>query len=175
VTSPLHKDTVFGLLTLAVAVAYYLMATAIPETVLGDAVGAAGLPMLYAYTLGALSLVLIARSSRQRAAGSGHGGSGQPSAVSNRHDEARHSAADGVPSLLRAAGVVALGVVYIVIVPWVGYMPGIAVLIGATAYYEGMHGRRVAIVAVCGAVFFWVLFVRVLGIAQPAGLWPSFD
>jgi hypothetical protein len=31
----------------------------------------------------------------------------------------------------------------------------------------------VAVVAVSGAVFFWVLFVAVLGIPHPPGIWPS--
>ena len=170
----MHKDAVFGLITLAVVIAYYLAANAIPETVLGDAVGAAGLPKLYAYILGALAVVLIVRSSRQRAAGSRQEESGQPSAVSGQ-EESPQRAAGSRQSVLRAAGVVLLGVVYVVIVPWTGYMPALAALIGATAYYEGMRDRRVAIVAVVAAAFFWVLFVQFLGIAQPSGLWPSFD
>jgi hypothetical protein len=31
----------------------------------------------------------------------------------------------------------------------------------------------VAVVALSGAVFFWVLFVVVLGIPHPPGIWPS--
>jgi hypothetical protein len=31
----------------------------------------------------------------------------------------------------------------------------------------------VALVSVSGAVFFWLLFVLLLGIPQPAGFWPS--
>jgi hypothetical protein len=170
----MHTDLAFGLIALAVAVAYYLMAAAIPETVLGDAVGAAGLPKLYAYILGALALVLIARSSRQRAAGSGEGNSDQLSALSDQEEGTEAARRSGQP-WLRAAGIVLLGVAYILIVPWAGYMPALAVLIGATAYYEGVRDRRVVIVAIVGAAFFWVLFVRFLGIAQPSGLWPSFD
>ena len=35
-----------------------------------------------------------------------------------------------------------------------------------------MNGR-VALVALSGAVFFWILFVAVLGIPHPPGIWPS--
>ena len=165
----MQKDAVLGLITLAVAIAYYLAADAIPETVLGDAVGAAGLPKLYAYALAAFSLALIVRGGRQSAVSS------RQWAVGSGQEEGRQPAAGSRQSVLRAAGVVLLGVVYIVIVPWVGYMPAIGVLIGATAYYEGVRNRWAAIVAVCGAAFFWLLFVQLLGIAQPAGLWPAFD
>ena len=54
-------------------------------------------------------------------------------------------------------------------------LASLAVLLAATAYYEGARNRRVAIVAALGAAFFWLLFVQFLGIAQPSGLWPSFD
>ena len=33
--------------------------------------------------------------------------------------------------------------------------------------------RQVVVIALGGAVVFWLLFVVLLGIPQPAGLWPS--
>ena len=47
-------------------------------------------------------------------------------------------------------------------------------LIAATTYYQGggLNGR-VALVALSGALFFWVLFVAVLGIPHPPGIWPA--
>ena len=91
-TPGMHKDAVFGLITLAVVIAYYLAASAIPDTLLGDAVGAAGLPKLYAYILGAFAVVLIVRSSWQPAAGSGQEESGQRSAVSGQEEGRQPSA-----------------------------------------------------------------------------------
>ena len=45
-------------------VGYYLLTAQIPESQLADAVGPQGLPRIYAYVLGGLSLVLIARALR---------------------------------------------------------------------------------------------------------------
>jgi hypothetical protein len=66
-----------------------------------------------------------------------------------------------------------IGIVYIVLAPWLGYLLSIAGLIFATTYYQGgTVGRPAALVALCGGVFFWVLFVAFMGIAQPPGLFP---
>lgn len=71
-------------------------------------------------------------------------------------------------------GMLAIGAVYIAVLPWLGYMLSLAGLIIATTYYQGgALNRQVAVVAVSGAVVFWLLFVMLLGIPQPAGLWPS--
>jgi hypothetical protein len=70
-------------------------------------------------------------------------------------------------------GMIAMGVVYIVVAPWVGYLLSIAGLILATTYYQGgTIGRQAAIVALGGGVFFWLLFVVLMGIAQPPGFFP---
>ena len=69
---------------------------------------------------------------------------------------------------------IVIGAVYIVAVPWLGYLVSLAALIAATTYYQGGGmNRRVAIVAVSGALLFWLLFVAILGIPHPAGFWPS--
>ena len=76
--------------------------------------------------------------------------------------------------LARVAGMLLIGVVYIIAAPWVGYIPSIAALILVTVYYQGgAINPRVALVSVSGAAFFWLLFVFVLGIPQPAGFWSS--
>ena len=147
------RDFALGCLMLAVAGGYYAAATLIPESQLADAVGPQGLPKTYAVVLAALSLVLIAQSLR----------SGVPPAPCP------------LPAVLaRVAGMLMIGVVYIIAAPWVGYIPSIAALILVTIYYQGgAINRRVALVSVSGAVFFWLLFVFVLGIPQPAGFWSS--
>ncbi len=147
----MNRDLVFGVACLAFAAGYYLMAAAIPESALSDAVGPQGLPKTYAVVLGALSLVLILRSWKTRLS------------VSARR----------VP-IMRVAGMIVIGTVYLAVVPWTGYILALAGLIAATTYYQGggLNGR-VALVAVSGAVFFWILFVAVLGIPHPPGIWPS--
>jgi len=145
------RDLVLGGACLALAAGYYLMAAAIPESALSDAVGAQGLPKTYAVVLGALSLVLMFKSWKTRLTVLDH----------------------RVP-ILRVAGMLVIGIVYLAVVPWTGYILALAGLIAATTYYQGGGlNARVAAVALSGALFFWVLFVAVLGIPHPPGIWPS--
>lgn len=146
----MNRDGVLGLLLLAVAATYYAAAAAIPPSTLADAVGPAGLPKVYAIVLGVLALGQLARARR--------GAAGGP-AVSRQ-------------LLLRVAGLLALGVVYLIAVPRIGYPLSIAILIIGTAYYQGGRlDRRVIAVGVGGAAFLWLLFVQLLGIQYPMGSW----
>jgi hypothetical protein len=148
------RDLMLGAFCLALAIGYYLMAAAIPESALSDTVGAQGLPQTYAIVLAVLSLTLIARS----IAGAGI-----------ELPRATHRS-----PVLRIAGMLGIGILYLVAVPWLGYVLALTGLIAATTYYQGGGlNRRVAVVALSGALFFWVLFVAVLGIAHPPGIWPS--
>jgi len=182
---------------LALAIGYYLLAVQIPESQLADAVGPQGLPRIYAYVLGGLSLVLIARARRASSTEpispprSGRLKPARPGPPEGGHYVQEESALEvqeetapepGVQSpeprgrsqVFRAFGVIVIGAVYIVTVPWLGYLVSLAALIAATTYYQGGGlNRRVAIVSVSGALLFWLLFVAILGIQHPAGLWPS--
>jgi hypothetical protein len=158
----MDRDFVFGSATLATSVAYYWMASTIPSSQLSDAVGPQGLPKTYAVLLGGLSLVLIGRSraKRRRAAQSEE----NPAPTARRQGR----------SLWRVAGMLAIGAAYIALAPVLGYVVAIAGLILATTYYQGGSiNRQVALVAVGGAIFFWLLFVVIMGIPQPAGWWSS--
>ena len=146
----MNRDGVLGLLLLAVAATYYAAADAIPPSTLADAVGPGGLPKAYAVVLGVLAIGQLARA---RA-----GGVRRP-AVSRQ-------------LLLRVAGLLGLGVVYLIAVPWAGYPLSIAgLLIGTTYYQGGRLDRRVVAVGVGGAALLWLVFVQVLGIQHPVGAW----
>jgi putative tricarboxylic transport membrane protein len=159
-----NRDTVFGAVCLALAAGYYLTAAAIPDSALSDAVGPQGLPKTYAVVLGALSLVLIARSMTARG---GH-------RKAPDHPPAGPSPFALAPSVIRVVGMLLIGALYLAVVPYAGYILSLAGLIAATTYYQGggVNGR-VALVAVSGALVFWVLFVAVLGIPHPPGIWPA--
>jgi putative tricarboxylic transport membrane protein len=156
----MDKDVFFGVATFALSVGYYWMATAIPPSQLADAIGPQGLPKAYAVFLAFFSLILIGRSLRRRA-------------------EPRPTNPDAVtraerPPLWRVAGMLAIGVVYILVAPVLGYVLSIAGLLLATTYYQGgALNRQVVTVAASGAIFFWLLFVVLMGIPQPPGWWPS--
>jgi hypothetical protein len=161
----MHRDLVFGSATLVLSAVYYWMAASVPVSRLADTIGPQGLPRTYALILAGLSLVLMVQSVRDP--GSGNREPQEPHAPGSRTPD------PGSRRLFRAMGMILMGVVYIVLVPWVGYLLSIAGLILATTYYQGgTIGRQTAIVAVCGGVFFWLLFVVLMGIAQPPGFFP---
>lgn len=153
----MRREMVFGGATLVLSAAYYWMADRLPISQLSDAIGPEGLPKIYALALAALSLVLII------------------GAVADRRRADRHRAAPAAESrapLSRVAGVLLMGVAYIVLAPWIGYPIAIAALIAATTYYQGgAFTREAGLVAVGGGVLFWLLFVVLMGIEQPAGIW----
>lgn len=155
-TRPLNAELMFGVVALAAAAAYYAAARVIPASLLDDVVGSGGLPKVYGLTLAALALAQIAR------------------ALVGRRRGAARSAGGPLPSHRKTIGTLALGLGYGALLPWLGYAGSIALLIAATAAYQGAgFNRRVAIVAVGGAAFLWALFVWLLGIPQPAGIWTS--
>ena len=146
----MNRDVIFGCAGLLLAASYYQLASAVPQSLLADAVGPQGLPKAYAIVLAILSLVLIVGSVRRPQVAGG---------------EDRAHRGHG-----RAAGMLAIGVVYVSIVSWLGYVASIAALILATAWYQGgAMTRWVAVVSVCGAVFFWLLFVVLLRVPHPVG------
>ena len=168
----MQRDLAFGGTTLALSVGYYWMATAIPRSQLADAVGPQGLPRAYAVLLGLLSLVLIVKALRRRAQ--------TRSASESRSSESRasvssprSSALSSPSSLWRVAGMLTIGIVYILVAPWLGYLLSIAALILATTYYQGgAINRQVAVVALSGGIVLWLLFVVLMRVAQPSGWWP---
>ncbi len=156
------KDLICGGLALALAIGYYLAAAAIPTSLLADEIGPGGLPQTYAIALAALALILVGKALVQH--------------LTAAKLPRREAAIRGFPlqRLRRAGGMLAIGVVYVVALPYAGYILSVALLIAAATYYQGgALTRQLAVVAVVGAMAYWLLFVRLLGIPQPAGLWPS--
>lgn len=150
----MNRDLAFGLSGAAIAGGYYWLAASIRQSALADTVGPQGLPKAYALVLALLSLTLMARSLGERRSGAGDG------------------AADRSP-IPRVLGMLAMGAAYIALVPWLGYAVTLAgLLLAVTWYLSGAITRATVIVAVSGATVLWLLFVRLLGIAHPAGVWP---
>jgi putative tricarboxylic transport membrane protein len=142
--SVLNRDFVAGCILLVFSVIYYLAAAAIPASRLADSVGPGGMPKAYGVALGVRS------------------GRNGPTARRDLH------------AALRAAVMLGIGVAYVILLPLIGYILSIALLIGATAWYqERARPRWVVPTAIIGAGALWIVFVEVLQIAQPAGFWSS--
>jgi putative tricarboxylic transport membrane protein len=157
-------NLVIAVLLLVFAVVFWFAADAIPKSRLGGTVGADGLPKLLAVALGVLSLVLIVQTLF--------------------FGRARVVAADGDPSRergesvawrehLRAFGMIVIGIGYLVIVPYAGYLVAVALLLLIVALYNGKRpSPGLFLFMAAGAVGFYVLFVLILDVPLPAGVWP---
>jgi hypothetical protein len=75
---------------------------------------------------------------------------------------------------LRAGGMFLIGLAFLLVVGYVGYIPAIFAMICVTAVYNGrpMSWRIAAIAAVLTAIFYG-LFDLVLHIPMPSGIWPT--
>ena len=155
------KDFWIGVVTLGFAALYHHEAGKIRISPLDGPVGAPGLPKALAWALGALALVLILRALYQRFAGAPAGAEAEAETL---------PLAERMRPHLRAAGVLALGIGYLLLVPYFGYALGIMGLILAVALYAGAAFRlRTVAVAVAGGIAFHLLFVELLKIPLPKG------
>ena len=158
------RDLVAGFSLLIFSVIYYMAAAAIPASQLSDTVGPSGMPESYGIALGLLSILLIAQAimARRRAVAAADGQTARALAQKELH------------SALRGAGMLGFGIAYLVLLPLIGYVLSLALLIIAAAWYqEGSRRRWLIPTAIVGAGIFWLIFVQVLQIDQPAGFWPS--
>jgi hypothetical protein len=145
----LSRDAIAGLSTVALGVGYWLIANAVPASLLADQVGADGVPKLLASALVTLGAVLALRGVRSRLADA-------PS------DGAAHR---------RAFGLLVIGCAYVVVMPVIGFLLTTAALIVVVAVYAGRKlSRDLVVVGAVSGVLFWATFAKLLGIAMPSGI-----
>lgn len=149
-------------LLVVLAVLYWLAADAIPKSSLSGAVGADGFPKMLAVALALLSIALA----------------GQTLAEMRKRGRSGSSAEDGKStnwnSHFRAFGVVAIGAAFLIVLPVLGYAVSVAFLLVGLATYSGQKLSAGSIVfGVAGAAVFYVLFVHVLNVPLPGGIWTS--
>ncbi len=160
-----HRTELIGAgFCLARAGAYWFGATHTHKSsLIGTGVGADALPRGLAITLGVLALVLILQALFQRRSGPLPGDA--PASPEKLAESRRKH--------LRAAGMFLIGVVFLLAVGYVGYIPAIFTMICVTAVYNGrpMSWRIAGIAAVLTAAFY-TLFDLILRIPMPSGIWP---
>lgn len=161
------RDAWIGAVFLAFAVLVWIAADGIRVSPLDDPVTAGGLPKSLAYVLGGLAVLLIARSLYiKRLATRRESKPAEAAAEDDSREMWRRH--------LRAAGMLGLGVAYLLIVPYLGYVLSIIGLMLAVSLYIGARpGIRTLAVAGLGGVIFYLLFVQFLNIPLPPGVWPS--
>jgi hypothetical protein len=155
------RDTAVGLSLLLLAGFYWFGADQIRVSRLEGIVGAQVVPKGLAVSLAMLSVLLIAQDLwRTRRGAAAAGGEDRE--------------AGGAAAHLSAAGMLLIGVGYLVVVNTIGYVPAVALLVLATARFMGRPWSvELILLAVGGALLFHLLFARLLGIPLPPGIWPD--
>ena len=152
----MNKDLISGIGLCCLALAYYVASRTIATSTLEDDFGPHGLPNILAIALGLTGILLAVRGFLTR-----------PRLQSMA--ETAGPSPHGRP--LRAMGLLAIGFAYVLAVDKLGYAVSIALLIAGVAWYEGLRlSLRLVAVAIGGAALFWLIFVRLLDVPQPAGL-----
>lgn len=160
------KNFACGIITLALAIGYLIEAAALPTSALADPVGASGFPMLIGWTMACASVILLLRTGVEALRG-------KRTADANTDDS--EIWATPLRTTARAAGLVGIAALFLLILPVAGYLLSLFLMIGAVAMYQGRSlSWRLGLVAAGGAVFLWLLFVVVLNLPLPAGIWADF-
>lgn len=156
----MDRDLICGLMGFSIALLYLMAAGDIPDSAIGDTVGAAGIPHVLGYALAVVSaLFVIARLLIIRRVGvpvEKTGGAFDTPAA----------------AFMSAAGTVLICAVAIFFFETAGYLLTIMLLVLALCLYQGERlNLRLVIVAAGGTFVLWLLFVALLGVHMPHGIW----
>ena len=151
------RDLACAALGWALGIALWIGASRLPRSMLSDEFGADGIPRGLALLMVAVATLIAVRAFFAR----------RPAEPVEPVPLAVHA---------RAFGIIALGFAYVLLAPFLGYLPTAAVLIVATAVYYGTRfNLSLVLVAVVGAAFLWWMFAKMLSVSMPVGsLWRAF-
>jgi putative tricarboxylic transport membrane protein len=169
--APMARDAVIGLVLIGLAVVVWLGAEGLPKSPLGGQIGADGFPKLLAGSLGVLALVLIGQTLLVgRRGGSRRAASVPPPSA----QPASPSAVNGWRPHRRAAGMLAIGVVYLAVLSTLGFVFSTVLLLLAVALYSGRAlSLQLLVIAAAGSAILYLLFVILLDVPLPPGFWPG--
>lgn len=156
---------IVSLALFALAVGYWFAADTIPASRLAGQVGADGLPKLLGVALGSLSLLLALQTIIEM-----RRGENKRVVRSTPNEEVESSMRWS--EHLNAFGLLGIGVGYLLILPYLGYMVSATLLLATVATYSGLKpSLSTVLFAIGGGISFYVIFVKVLQIPLPAGFW----
>ena len=158
----MRGNLITGTLLLTFSVVFWFGADGIPKSSLSGSVGADGLPKMLAIALGVLSAALIAQTLLMMRTAP---------AAARVSRETKHAQ---LSLYLRGFGMIVIGIGYLLLVPYLGYVLTIALLLLTVAVYNGKRpSAGLLLFAALGSVVFYLLFVQVLDVPLPAGFWPQ--
>ncbi len=161
----LRRDLIGAVIGLTLSGAYLIGAHKIPRSsLIGKGVGADALPLGLAWVMATLALCLVVQTFMAWPKSVATDTSAKDIAA-RAHERQRHR---------RAAGMLLIGVAFLVVLNWVGYIVAVFAMICVTTVYCGrpMSWRVPALGAGLTAVLY-VLFDQVLHIPMPSGIWPD--
>lgn len=158
----MSRDFVGGIGASIIGAVYYIYASQIRVSALDDGFGPAGIPKAYGVIMIALGIIIA-------------GGALVKSWRAQKAGQTSQSEWVGQGKKIAwAAGLLGVGIVYISVLPYLGYALSIALLICTTALYQGApRNLRLIAVGIAGAAAMWCIFVLLLGVSMPSGLWSA--
>ena len=150
------RDFVGGIAAVFIGSLYLLFTLNLRTSSLSDSVGPAGFPKVLGILMVLLGFILCLQSIYHYF----------------RSDKAKKFEWKGQGKvILRAFGLLCLGVGYLLLVKTLGYAISIALLLFLVTMYQGAPvSWRVAAIAGSGAVVLWAVFVLLLGVSMPSGV-----
>jgi putative tricarboxylic transport membrane protein len=144
------SDVAFALAAMLTGGAWYHQAASIEDSLLSDAVGAGGVPKVVAAVMTGAGALLLART-----------------LLASPKEQEPHR---GIAAHLKAGGLLALMIGYVLLAPVLGYPFAIGLFGLAVAIYAGARPGPVPLAFGAGlAAALWLGFVKLLGVAFPAG------
>lgn len=149
------RDFAGGAATVAIGGLYLVYAYDIRASALDDSLGPGGMPRVYGWLMVVLGAILCTQA-----------------AVTQRRTAAPDDEWQGQGrQILWAAGLLAFGIAYLLVVETLGYLVAIALLLMGVALYQGAPaGWRPILIGLVGATLLWTLFAVILGVRLPQGL-----
>jgi len=150
------RDFVGGLAAIVLAGFYLMFAFRQRVSALADTIGPAGMPKVLGFLMLSLGLVLCAQSVYQ--------------SIKNSEDLSAEWQGQA-NKILKAFGLLGLAVAYLLLVGVLGYAITIALLLGLVALYLGAEiSWKLGMISVAGAALLWAIFVILLDVEMPAGI-----
>jgi len=159
----MRSDILIALVLTALFGGYYLVADALPTSLMDTTVTSADTPRLIAIAGMGLSILLIVQAAMKR----------WLQKTETLSSAGTAPADDGTVegSHVRAFGILAIGAGFVAVLPYLGYVLSLALLFAAVAAFRG--GRmswNIAAFAVVAAIAFHLIFVVLLNVRMPAGV-----
>jgi putative tricarboxylic transport membrane protein len=170
----LSKDFWVGLVMLTGSAIYWMGAGSIPISPLDGEVNAAAMPRFLATLLAILSVLLMARALLLPPPPASADESERSEEVTEEQKADSDSSSTGQSAMyqhMRAGGLIVIGALYLVALPYLGYLISVALLVAAVSAYMGEKPTlKMALIAIALAIGYQLFFVQLLHIQLPAGL-----